>query len=197
MAALIITVLLAAGISALCSTTEAMLYSVPWTYLEKMREKGSKAGQLMYNMRSNINQPITAVLTLNTVANTAGASIAGALAASALGAEYMPIFAVVFTILILVTGEILPKTFGVAYAEPLSMVLAYPLRFLIVLLRPITWASGFVTRLIRRPTPVRKPRKTTSGSWPACRAKPAASSSTKKPPSATSCPWIRSGWKTS
>lgn len=151
MAALIITVLLAAGISALCSTTEAMLYSVPWTYLEKMREKGSKAGQLMYSMRSNINQPITAVLTLNTVANTAGASIAGALAASALGAEYMPIFAVVFTILILVTGEILPKTFGVAYAEPLSMVLAYPLRFLIVLLRPITWASGFVTRLITPP----------------------------------------------
>lgn len=151
MAALIITVLLAAGISALCSTTEAMLYSVPWTYIEKMREKGSRAGQLMYAMRSNINQPITAVLTLNTVANTAGASIAGALAASALGAEYMPAFAVVFTVLILVAGEILPKTLGVAYAEPLSMILAYPLRFLIIALQPVTWVSGLITRLITPP----------------------------------------------
>lgn len=118
MFALILTVLLAAGISALCSTTEAMLYSVPLTYIEKLREKGSRAGELLHAMRSNINQPITAVLTLNTVANTAGASVAGALAASALGPENMPLFAVGFTILILVAGEILPKTFGVSYAEP-------------------------------------------------------------------------------
>lgn len=151
MFALILTVLLAAGISALCSTTEAMLYSVPLTYIEKLREKGSRAGELLHAMRSNIDQPITAVLTLNTVANTAGASVAGALAASALGPENMPLFAVGFTILILVAGEILPKTFGVSYAEPLSVILVYPLRFLIVILRPITWAGGLITRLVSRP----------------------------------------------
>ena len=71
MFALILTVLLAAGISALCSTTEAMLYSVPLTYIEKLREKGSRAGELLHAMRSNIDQPSTAVLTLNPVANTA------------------------------------------------------------------------------------------------------------------------------
>lgn len=151
MLALIITVLLATGISALCSTTEAMLYSVSRTSIEKLREKGSKAGELLYAMRANIDQPITAVLTLNTVANTAGASVAGALAASALGPENMPLFAVVFTILILVAGEILPKTFGVSYAEPLAVILAYPLRFLIIVLRPVTWAGGIITRLISRP----------------------------------------------
>ena len=128
MLALIITVLVSTGISALCSTTEAMLYSVQWTHIEHLRERGSRAGELLFQMRSNIEQPITAVLTLNTVANTAGASIAGALAAAALGEANMPAFAAAFTVLILVCGEILPKTLGVAYAAPLSGLLAYVLK---------------------------------------------------------------------
>lgn len=152
MAALIITVALAVAISAFCSMTEAMLYSVPWTHIEKMRENGSKAGALLYAMRSNVEQPISAVLTLNTVANTAGASVAGALAATALGAENMPLFAAAFTVLILLVGEIVPKTLGVVYSAPLSMALAFPLRCLIIVLRPFTWMSGFVTRLITPPS---------------------------------------------
>ena len=148
MLALIITVVVSTGISALCSTTEAMLYSVPWTHIEQLREQGAKTGELLFNMRSNIEQPITAVLTLNTVANTAGASIAGALAAAALGEENMPLFAAVFTVLILICGEILPKTLGVVYAAPLSNVLVYFLRVLILVLKPITWAGAQITRLI-------------------------------------------------
>ena len=148
MLALIITVLVSTGISALCSTTEAMLYSVQWTHIEHLRERGSRAGELLFQMRSNIEQPITAVLTLNTVANTAGASIAGALAAAALGEANMPAFAAAFTVLILVCGEILPKTLGVAYAAPLSGLLAYYLRLLIIVLKPVTWAGGMITRLI-------------------------------------------------
>ena len=108
MTALIITILLALSISALCSTLEAMLYSIPWTSLEKMRDSGSKAGEILYHMRSNVEQPISAILTLNTIANTAGASLAGALAAAALGTENMPIFAAVFTVLVLLFGEIIP-----------------------------------------------------------------------------------------
>ena len=148
MLALIITVLVSTGISALCSTTEAMLYSVQWTHIEHLRERGSRAGELLFQMRSNIEQPITAVLTLNPVANTAGASIAGALAAAALGEANMPAFAAAFTVLILVCGEILPKTLGVAYAAPLSGLLAYYLRLLIIVLKPVTWAGGMITRLI-------------------------------------------------
>lgn len=153
MLALIITVLVSTGISALCSTTEAMLYSVQWTHIEQLRERGSRAGELLFQMRSNIEQPITAVLTLNTVANTAGASIAGALAAAALGEANMPFFAAAFTVLILICGEILPKTLGVAYAAPLSGILVYYLRALIFVLKPITWTGGMITRLI---TPKKK-----------------------------------------
>ena len=153
MLALIITVLVSTGISALCSTAEAMLYSVQWTHIEQLRERGSRAGDMLFQMRSNIEQPITAVLTLNTVANTAGASIAGALAAAALGEANMPFFAAAFTVLILICGEILPKTLGVAYAAPLSGILVYYLRALIFVLKPITWAGGMITRLI---TPKKK-----------------------------------------
>ncbi len=153
MLALIITVLVSTGISALCSTAEAMLYSVQWTHIEQLRERGSRAGEMLFQMRSNIEQPITAVLTLNTVANTAGASIAGALAAAALGEANMPFFAAAFTVLILICGEILPKTLGVAYAAPLSGILVYYLRALIFVLKPITWAGGMISRLI---TPKKK-----------------------------------------
>ena len=60
----------------------------------------------------------------------------------------MPAFAAAFTVLILVCGEILPKTLGVAYAAPLSGLLAYYLRLLIIVLKPVTWAGGMITRLI-------------------------------------------------
>lgn len=148
MLTLIITVLLAAGISALCSTTEAMLYSVTWTQIEQLKKKRPRAGAFLYEMRVNIEKPISAVLTLNTVANTAGATIAGALAATALGPENLLLFSVLFTILILIVGEIVPKTIGVVYSSSVAGVLVYPLRGMIILLTPITFVTSFITRLI-------------------------------------------------
>ena len=148
MTALIITIVLALSISALCSTMEAMLYSIPWTTLEKMKESGSRSGKILYHMRSNVDQPISAILTLNTIANTAGASLAGALAAAALGPESMPYFAALFTMLVLLFGEIIPKTLGVSYPGALGRILALPLFFMTTVLRPATWLSGQITKLI-------------------------------------------------
>lgn len=148
MTALIITIVLALSISALCSTMEAMLYSIPWTTLEKMKESGSRSGKILYHMRSNVDQPISAILTLNTIANTAGASLAGALAAAALGPESMPYFAALFTVLVLLFGEIIPKTLGVSYPGALGRILALPLFFMTTVLRPATWLSGQITKLI-------------------------------------------------
>ena len=116
MITLLLTVFLVVLISAICSMTEAALYSVPWTYIENLRKQGSATGELLYQLRSRIDQPIAAVLTLNTVANTAGAAIAGAVAANVLGADNTALFAAGLTILILALGEILPKTLGVAHA---------------------------------------------------------------------------------
>ncbi len=148
MLALIITVIAATGISALCSTTEAMLYSISWTQIEQLKEKHPKMGELIYNMRLNIETPISAVLTLNTVANTAGATIAGALAATALGAENLVYFSIFFTILILIFGEIIPKTVGVVYSSAMAIILVYPLYLMILILKPITFVTGLITKFI-------------------------------------------------
>ncbi|MBQ9105838.1 MAG: HlyC/CorC family transporter [Mailhella sp.] len=148
MTVLIITVILTIAISSLCSTLEAMLYSISWTSLEKMKDSDSSAGKILYHMRSNVDQPISAILTLNTIANTAGASLAGALAVSALGQENMPAFAAAITVLILLFGEIIPKTLGVSYPEPVGRLLAWPLMIMTRLLRPVTWLSGQITKLI-------------------------------------------------
>ncbi len=145
---LILTVCGVVLISALCSTTEAALYSVPWTYIETLRAKGSKAGELLFRLRSHVDQPIAAVLTLNTVANTAGAALAGALAADVLGSRWMPWFAAALTLLILAFGEIVPKTLGVAYASGFSAFMARPLALMVVVFKPFIWLSGLFARLL-------------------------------------------------
>lgn len=150
MLALAVTVTLVTLISALCSTTEAMLYSVPWTHIEKLREEKRPVGDILFELRSKIDKPITAVLTLNTMANTAGSALSGALAATVLGAENLLWFTIGFTILILIFGEILPKTFGVIYANQLSIILAYPLKGLMFILSPFIWASSIITSLITK-----------------------------------------------
>lgn len=148
---LILTVALVVCTSALCSMAEAALYSVPWTHIENLRKAGSPDGAALYDLRQNVDRPIVAVLTLNTIANTAGAALAGALAADVLGAANMPWFAAVITLLILAFGEIMPKTLGVVYAAPMASFMARPLRGLVTLFTPFIWLSGLLTRLITPP----------------------------------------------
>ena len=150
MLTLILAVSLALSISAACSLTETVLYSVPWAHIERLRKAGRPAGQLLFDMRSHVDKPIAAVLTLNTVANTAGSAIAGAAFMAVFGPEYMAVFAGVFTVLVLAFGEIIPKTLGVAYAAPCSTVLAWPLHWLVKLFAPVIWLTSRLTRLISR-----------------------------------------------
>jgi CBS domain containing-hemolysin-like protein len=145
---LICIVVCAVGISSCCSLTEAMLYSVPWSSIERMRGEGRRCGELLHVMRSHVDKPIAAVLTLNTLVNTAGAFIAGVAAASVFGPEYMVAFAAVFTFLILIFGEIIPKTLGVVYADSLAPLLTMPLHLLTRFLMPVIWFLGLINRLL-------------------------------------------------
>ncbi len=139
---------LALIISAACSLTETMLYSVSWGHIENLRKKGKLSGELLFNMRAQVEKPIAAVLTLNTVANTAGSAIAGAAFTAVFDSAYMGVFAAVFTCLVLIFGEIIPKTIGVIYANPVSAFVARPLFLLTKIFMPVIWFSGFLTRLI-------------------------------------------------
>ncbi len=147
---LILAVGLATLISAYCSVSEAVFYSFPWSRIERLRKEGHKSGQILHNLRSNVEKPITAILTLNTVANTAGASVAGAAWSNVYGIETLPWFVAGFTLIILIFSEILPKTLGVVYSDTLGKMLARPLEIMVWVFFPVIWVCGFLSRLVSR-----------------------------------------------
>jgi CBS domain containing-hemolysin-like protein len=141
---------IAVTVSALCSVLEAVLYSVPGSHLEVLQKKGVKAGFILQEMRGNISGPIAAILTLNTVANTMGAAVAGASAAVLFGEAGLAWFSVAFTVIILIFSEILPKTIGVAYSRELAPWIALPLKIMVKILTPAILFCHMLTRLIPR-----------------------------------------------
>jgi CBS domain containing-hemolysin-like protein len=147
---LITAVVLALVTSFFCSLIEAVLYSISTSQVEMLKKTGHKSGDLLTSLRSDINKPITALLTLNTIANTVGATVAGISAAAVFGEKNIAFFSAFFTMAILIFSEIIPKTLGVNYAVKLAPLIARPLYLMVVLLRPIIWICQMITRLIPR-----------------------------------------------
>jgi len=149
---LLTQLILAAGIailvSAFCSIIEAVLYSVPQSQVEVLVQSGRRSGPILKKLKHDIERPITAILTLNTIANTMGAAVAGASAAVVFGEEYLGIFSIFFTLAILFFSEILPKTAGVAYAKELAPVFARPLNWLVTVMQPFILLCRIVTKVI-------------------------------------------------
>ncbi len=145
---LITAVILSICVSALCSICEAVLYSISSSQIEMLKKSGHSSAQILHELRTDIDEPITAILTLNTIANTIGAAIAGAAAARLFGDQYLIWFSAVFTLSILFLSEIIPKTLGVTFAVKLAPVIAPPLQGMVVVLKPIVWFCRFITRLL-------------------------------------------------
>ena len=148
MLALLLTALTVVLISAYCSLCEAALYALPATYIAQLKEQGHPAAARLEKLRGSIDRPITAILTVNTVANTAGAAVAGGLAASALGEDRVLFFSAALTVAILLFSEILPKTIGVVHSRALSVYLAGPLTLMVWLLTPAIAVISVLTRLL-------------------------------------------------
>jgi CBS domain containing-hemolysin-like protein len=151
---LILELILAVGfaviISATCSVFEAVLYSLPISHIEMISEKKPATAAILMRLKNNIDQPITAILTLNTIANTMGAAVAGAAAAAVFGESNILWFSIFFTLAILLLSEILPKTIGVEFNRNLAPFVARPLQWMVVILKPIIIICQAVTRLIPR-----------------------------------------------
>ncbi len=145
---LIFSVSSAILISAMCSVFEAVLYSLSVSQVELMEENHPRQSKMMRAMKENIDQPITAILTLNTIANTIGAAVAGAAAVAVFGGESLIWFSLCFTLAILLFSEILPKTVGVVYAKQLGPVITLPLHVMILTLKPIILFCQAITRLV-------------------------------------------------
>ena len=143
---LIVYILIALVFSFLCSIAESVILSVTRPYVSLMEREGHKSGRLLRQLKDDINAPLAAILTLNTVAHTVGAAGAGAQAAAVFGNQYLGIASAVLTLLILVFSEIIPKTLGALYWRQLAPVTAYGLRYLVWLLKPFVWLSEQLTR---------------------------------------------------
>ena len=95
---LIIAVSFAIVLSAGCSLFEAVLYSVPLRHIETLVHEKKPSGAIFKKLRSDVEKPITAILSLNTIANTAGAAFAGAAATAVFGHEKLVYFSIFFTL---------------------------------------------------------------------------------------------------
>jgi len=133
---LIIVVSCVLIISAMCSLFEAALYSVPVGHVEVLAQSRRLSGKILKRLKRDIHEPIAAILTLNTIANTAGAAIAGAAAAVVFGKDNLLWFSAALTVAILLFSEILPKTIGVAHSKALAPWIALPIQWLVTLFTP-------------------------------------------------------------
>lgn len=144
----IISSLVAIVVSFLCSLTEATLLSLNSVKIETEKQKGFYYAIVLDKLKGNINRPIAAILILNTVAHTGGATIAGSAFDQIYGDKWIWVFSVMFTIIILFGTEILPKAIGVANSEALSKYIAVPLNITIKVLYPIIYISDLFNRII-------------------------------------------------
>ncbi|WP_020207707.1 CNNM domain-containing protein [Gilvimarinus chinensis] len=150
MTLLLLYIALALGVSFLCSVAEAVLLSVNSAYSSLLEQGGKRSGKLLAELTKDVERPLAAILTLNTIAHTIGAAGAGAQATVVFGSAYLGVFSAVLTLLILVLSEIIPKTLGAYYWRGLAPFTAYGLHYLIKLLYPFIRLSEMLTKLITR-----------------------------------------------
>ncbi len=148
MTLLIIYVLIALVVSFICSILEASLLTITPSSINSAKQKGLAWATRMEEYKADIDRPLSAILTLNTVAHTMGAAGAGAQYARIFGNTGEAIFAGVLTLAILIFTEIIPKTFGSRYAVELAGIVSRILPVMVTGLAPLVWFSRQITRLI-------------------------------------------------
>jgi CBS domain containing-hemolysin-like protein len=147
---LVLAVGVAVFVSMFCSVAEAALYSMSWSDIEKLMASGSKSAKILHKLRTKVDEPITAILTLNTCAHTAGAAVAGWAWANVYGKETLWLFTLGFTVIILVFTEILPKTLGIMYSDRIAPPLARPLNGMVWLFRPVIIVMRQLSKVVSR-----------------------------------------------
>lgn len=148
MGLLLTFLLIALGVSFLCSILEATLMSTPLSYITMREEEGYKIASLMKKYKVNSSRPIAAILSLNTIANTIGAAGVGRQSTIVFGSEWFGVVSAVTTVLILVFSEIIPKTIGTSYWKSLMGFAARSIKVLIFILYPIVIVVEYLQKLI-------------------------------------------------
>ncbi|WP_182868552.1 CNNM domain-containing protein [Rhodopirellula sp. JC639] len=137
---------LAIGVSFLCSIAEAVLLSITPSFIAERRTEKTKSALRIIRLKEDIDRPLAAILSLNTIAHTVGAAGVGAQAAKMFGDQYVGVISAVLTLLILVLSEIIPKTIGALHWRKLAGAIAIAVQGLIVMMLPLVWLSEFLTQ---------------------------------------------------
>ncbi|MBX3444390.1 MAG: HlyC/CorC family transporter [Planctomyces sp.] len=146
MSVFLLSVILALSISAICSLMEATLLSLTPTQIAEMSRARPTVGMIWQKFKSNVERPIAVILMLNTAAHTIGASIAGAQFDDLFGDQWILLFSLIFTLLMLQFTEILPKTMGVRYNREIATLIARPLSMMVVAFTPLLHVVRWVNR---------------------------------------------------
>ena len=150
MTLLLLYLFLALSISFICSIAEAVLLSTPLAYLQSKADQDDvKAAQLI-RMKKDIDKPLSAILSLNTIAHTVGAAGVGAQATLVFGEAYFGVISALLTLLILVVTEIIPKTLGANYYKKLYAFTATSISVMIRCCYPLVLLSSFLTKRLSK-----------------------------------------------
>ncbi len=160
MTLLIFFFVLSIAFSFLCSIWEAVLLSITPAFAQQKLTDGSYVGKKIAEFKEEIDRPLSAILSLNTIAHTVGAIGVGAQAGKVFGANYInvlgfqisweSIIAVFMTLAILILSEIIPKTIGANFWKRLTPFTVRSLSFIMIALAPLVWLSQLITKMLKK-----------------------------------------------
>ena len=146
---LVTAVTVALVVSFLCSIFESVLLSIGPAQVEALASAGKRSGRLLKDFKRRIDVPLAAILIVNTIAHTIGATVAGASYVDVFNEQTLWLFSIVFTTAVLLFTEIIPKTLGVTYARTLAAPVAHSIHVLTLVLRPLVALAARISRALR------------------------------------------------
>ncbi len=146
MTLLLVYLFLALAVSFFCSIAEAVLLSVRPSYVEALELKKARGAKTLAHLRGNLDRPLAAILTANTIAHTVGAAGVGAQTTVVFGSQYLGLASGILTVLVLILSEIIPKTLGATYWQQLAPTMGVLILGLTRLLYPVVLMTELITR---------------------------------------------------
>ena len=125
------------GISFLCSLLESFILSVTHAHISLVSKDQPALGKKLSHFKENINRPLSAILSLNTIANTVGAASVGAITLIEFGSSWVAIMSGILTLSILIFSEIIPKTIGALYWKKILVPATFAIQVLIIMTYPL------------------------------------------------------------
>jgi len=141
---------LALFVSFLCSVLESVLLSTSVSFLKVKKESGHKSAKIFLRLKDDIEKPLSAILSLNTIAHTIGAAGVGAQATKLFGDIYFGIISAILTLLILIFSEIIPKTIGARYWRRFALVSGIIINTMVIITYPLVIMTNYITKLFSR-----------------------------------------------